>query len=72
MSAPLPSPTPALPTLASPSCSSLTLPSPSWVKLASGLLSHPPFGRCHLRIQFSTFSDGLILRKFDWNEESVS
>ena len=59
-------------TTSSPSCTSVTLPSSSWVKLSSTLLSHPAHGRCHLRIAFSTFSDGLLLRKFDWNEESVS
>ena len=42
------------------------------VKLSSSLLSHPTNGRCHLRIIFSSFSSGMIFRKFDWNEESVS
>ena len=44
----------------------------SWIKLSSSLLSHPAGGRVWVRILFSTFSNGLLLRKFDWNNESIS
>jgi len=53
-------------------CTTVTLEAASWMKLSSKLLTHPPRGRCHIRIEFSTFSDGLVLRKFDWNDESIS
>ena len=53
-------------------CLAITLESTSWIKLSTELLTHPSEGRCHVRILFSTFSNGLLLRKFDWNEESIS
>ena len=53
-------------------CYSLTIEGASWIKLSSKLLTHPTEGRCHVRIVFSTFSNGLLLRKFDWNHESLT
>merc|ERR1712012_67689 len=44
-------------------CYSVTLEENSWLKLSSKLLTHPPKGRCFVRIVFSTFSDGLLLKK---------
>ena len=54
------------------SCQSVSLQGPAWVKLSSSLMSHPPQGRCYVNIVFSTFSNGLLLRKFDWNDESIT
>ena len=50
----------------------MTIDSASWIKLSSKLLTHPSDGRCHIRIVFSTFFNGLVLRKFDWHDESIS
>ena len=50
----------------------MTVDSTSWVKLSSKLLTHPTEGRCWIKIVFSTFSNGLLLRKFDWNNEAIS
>ena len=50
----------------------MTVDSTSWVKLSSKLLTHPQQGRCWIKIVFSTFSNGLLLRKFDWNNEAIT
>ena len=42
------------------------------MKLSSSIMSHPPGGLCYVNIVFSTFSNGLLLRKFDWNDESIT
>ena len=69
---PPPSPPPTPAGGGGASCQSITLQGPAWVKLPSSLLSHPPGGLCYVNIVFSTFSNGLLLRKFDWNDESIT
>ena len=64
--------TPPAPSSGGGACRALTMEASSWIKLSSSLLSHPAGGRVWVRILFSTFSNGLLLRKFDWNNESIS